>query len=364
MLRIHFTADDLQNIRLAREPDPLWEIVCSLCRLQTGQGPLEFGHWRRSARHRVRRDAPLRDSLRRLGTLVPSFGYIPDFLTPPVTGAALPEELDLLRATPRPHLTRDLDRLAESRALPGWTAALGGPGGGAELTLLTDAFADYFRTLLEPHWTEVRAVVRDDIGRRTRALLDGGTRALLEGLRPFAHWNSPLLEVDYPVDRDLHLQGRGLLLVPSYFCWRRPTAPADAEQPPVLVFPATRSPLILAHASEGGTARLLGRSRAAVLAEVVGRGGGRTTSEIATAVGLALSSASHQLDILRDGGLVTSRRDGKYVLHSATSLGLRILHAGTRETAARTRETAAAPERDRGLRAHDTAGRGTASHKT
>ncbi|GHE64515.1 transcriptional regulator [Streptomyces longispororuber] len=334
MLRIHFTTDDLQNIRLAREPDPLWEIVCSLCRLRTGQGPLEFGHWRRSARHRVPRDAPLRHSLRHLGTLVPSFGYIPDFLTPPVTGAALAEELDLLRATPRPQLARDLARLAESHPLPGWATALGRPGGGAGLTPLTDALADYFRTLLEPHWAEVRAVVRDDIGRRARALLGGGTRALLDSLRPFAHWKSPLLEVDYPVDRDLYLQGRGLLLVPSYFCWRRPTAPADAEQPPVLVFPATRSPLVIAHATEGGTARLLGRSRAAVLAEVVRRSDGRTTSEIATAVGLALSSASHQLDVLRNGGLVTSRRDGKYVLHSATSLGLRILCAGTRGTAA------------------------------
>ncbi|WP_282798176.1 helix-turn-helix domain-containing protein [Streptomyces sp. CC224B] len=342
MLRVHFTTDDLQNIRLAREPDPLWEIVCSLCRLQTGQGPLTFGHWRRSARHRVRGDAPLRHSLRHLATLVPSYGYIPDFLTPPVTGAALPEELDLLRATPRSHLTRDLGRLAESHPLPGWATALGRPGDGAQLTLLADALAAYFRTLLEPHWAEVRAVVRDDAGRRTRALLDGGVRALLEGLRPFARWNSPVLEVDYPVDRDLHLQGRGLLLVPSYFCWRRPTAPADAEQPPVLVFPATRSPLVLTHATEGGTARLLGRSRAAVLAEVVRRSDGRTTSEIATAVGLALSSASHQLDVLRNGGLVTSRRDGKYVLHSATSLGLRILCAGTRGTTA---------TQDRGLRA-------------
>ncbi|MFD1271279.1 hypothetical protein ACFQ51_02890 [Streptomyces kaempferi] len=57
---------------------------------------------------------------------------------------------------------------------------------------------------------------------RSRALLDGGTQALLEGLRPMARWNAPVLEVNYPVERDLYLDGRGLLLVPSYFCWRLP----------------------------------------------------------------------------------------------------------------------------------------------
>ncbi|WP_055533462.1 ArsR/SmtB family transcription factor [Streptomyces graminilatus] len=327
MLRIHFTPHDLRNLRLARRPDPLWEILCSLCRLQTEQGPLEFGDWRSSARRRIRHDPALGDALERLRTLVPSFGYIPDFLTPPVTGAGLLEGLDLLRATPRRRLTRELGLLAEARPLPGWTTALGGPRD-AGLAPLTDAIAEYSDALLAPHWAQVRTVVGNEIGRGTRALLDGGAQALLEGLRPLAHWNSPVLEVDYPVERDLRLGGRGLLLVPSYFCWRRPTALADPELPPVLVYPASRTPLDLAHATPGGTARLLGQSRAAVLTEVALRGG-RTTSEVAVAVGLALSSASHHLGILRDGGLVTSHRDGKYVLHSATSLGLLLLDANS-----------------------------------
>ncbi|MBK3574344.1 hypothetical protein JHN63_11055 [Streptomyces sp. MBT65] len=43
MLHIHFTPLDLQSIRVARRPDPLWELVCATCRLGTNQGPLEFG---------------------------------------------------------------------------------------------------------------------------------------------------------------------------------------------------------------------------------------------------------------------------------------------------------------------------------
>jgi DNA-binding transcriptional ArsR family regulator len=48
---------------------------------------------------------------------------------------------------------------------------------------------------------------------------------------------------------------------------------------------------------------------------------------VARAVGIALPSASYQIGVLRDGGLVASHRDGKYVLHTATSLGERLLGA-------------------------------------
>ncbi|MGC0335396.1 hypothetical protein [Streptomyces sp. SLBN-8D4] len=110
----------------------------------------------------------------------------------------------------------------------------------------------------------------DDVSVRTRVVLDGGTAALLEGLHPFARWNPPYLDVDYPVDRELRLEGRGLMLVPSYFCWRRPTALADPELDPVLVYPVMKQPLEIARAGEKRLDRLLGRTRSAVLVDVAG----------------------------------------------------------------------------------------------
>ncbi|MEV8312170.1 hypothetical protein AB0P36_33920 [Streptomyces flavidovirens] len=86
MLRIHFTGQDLENIRIARSPDPLWEIVCSICRLQTKEGPLAFDPWRRVVRARIRRGGAPRWAAQALRTLVPYATYIPDFLTPPVEG--------------------------------------------------------------------------------------------------------------------------------------------------------------------------------------------------------------------------------------------------------------------------------------
>lgn len=323
MLRIHFTSYDLQNIRVARQPDPLWELMCSVCRLEAGQGPLEFGHWRRSVSQRFAGDSTVGRALRPLRALIPSTGYIPDFLTPPVTGGGLSAGLDQLLRTPRVQLVREMTRLAESRPLPTWAASLGRPGGDA-LKSLANALGIYFRGLLEPHWPHIRSAVGNDVGVRSRALLDGGTQALLEGLRPMARWNAPVLEVNYPIERDLYLEGRGLLLVPSYFCWRRPTALADPGLDPVLVYPVAKTPLALADGTDEGVERLLGRTRAAVLTEVAGQSA-RTTSEVAEAVGIALPSASYQIGVLRDGGLVASHRDGKYVLHTATLLGLRLL---------------------------------------
>ncbi|MET8413727.1 helix-turn-helix domain-containing protein [Streptomyces sp. NPDC005195] len=328
MLRIHFTSYDLQNIRVARQPDPLWELMCSVCRLEAGQGSLEFGHWRRSVSQRFVGDATLGRALRPLRALIPPTGYIPDFLTPPVTGGGLTAGLDQLLRTPRTQLVREMSRLAESRPVPAWAGSLGRPGGDA-LKSLANALGIYFRGLLEPHWPHIRSAVGNDVGVRSRALLDGGTQALLEGLRPMARWNAPVLEVNYPVERDLYLEGRGLLLVPSYFCWRRPTALADPGLDPVLVYPVAKTPLAVADGTDGGVERLLGRTRAAVLTEVAGQSA-RTTSEVAQAVGIALPSASYQIGVLRDGGLVASHRDGKYVLHTATLLGLRVLGTSPR----------------------------------
>ncbi|WP_420309446.1 ArsR/SmtB family transcription factor [Streptomyces sp. YS-B37] len=323
MLRIHFTSQDLQSVRVARQPHALWELVCGVCRLDTRQGALEFGHWRRSVREGLAKDPLARRALLPLQTLIPPVGYIPDFLTPSVTRGGLAVGLEEVRSTSRTRLTRELTRLAESRPLPSWVSSLNRPGVKA-LGTLTRALELSCKTLLEPYWPRIQTAIGNDVELRSRALLDGGTSALLDALRPHARWNAPVLEVNYPVDRELYLEGRGLLLVPSYFCWRRPTALADPTLGPVLVYPVAKQPLEVARASKDGLERLLGRTRTVVLAHLANHGA-RTTSEVASAANIALPSASYQLGVLRDGGLIASHREGQFVRHSATPLGLRLL---------------------------------------
>ena len=326
MLRIYFTPLDLQNIRIARHPDPLWELVCAACRLGTRQGPLEFGAWRQYVRQRSSQDPEIRRALLMLRTLVPTVGYIPDFLTPPVTNEGLPAALEKIRAMPRSRLQHELERLAEAHPLPPWVTSLGSPGD-RSMGSLVEALETSFRVLLEAGWVGIRTAVHDEVDMRSGILLDGGVRALLESLKPLAQWNPPVLEVNYPTNQVLHLGGRGLLLLPSYFCWRRPTALADATLPPVLVYPVTTRPLFALSPNDGGLDRLLGRTRASVLSHTARGNSTRSTSDVAKAAGITLPSASYQLAVLRGGGLVTSHREGQYVRHSVTPLGHRLLNA-------------------------------------
>ncbi|UUU32420.1 helix-turn-helix domain-containing protein [Streptomyces sp. CA-210063] len=130
---------------------------------------------------------------------------------------------------------------------------------------------------------------------------------------------------------DLYLGGRGLRIIPSFFCWPGPIVLKDGSLPPVLVHPVTHDPRWLAPAPPAapGThqalAALLGRARAAVLEEVAE---GRTTSELAGRVGLSPATVSHHVAVLRESGLLTSRRIGGAVLHTLTGLGADLLEGG------------------------------------
>ncbi|WP_339152952.1 helix-turn-helix domain-containing protein [Streptomyces sp. F41] len=384
MLRIHFTAQDLAYVRLARSPDPLWEIVCSLCRLQTDEGPIAFGPWRRAVAAQLR--APggngegtggRRAVALALRSLVPCGPYIPDFLTPAVDGGTidLRQGVDRVLSTPRSRLRRELTLLTESARAgargPG-AAVPGAPpprslrpfageqlarGDAGALRALGGLLTAYDAGFVAPYRPWIDAAVASDVAWRSRELAAGGVRALLETFRPMARWSPPVLEVAYPVERDLHLAGRGLLLVPSYFCWRRPITLFDAALLPVLVYPVEKPveksvELALAGAGggpdpkadvgvgpEGGfgvglptgpvasgasLARLLGPTRAALLYEVASRDCA-TTSELALAVGCSLPNISQQLAILREAGLTACRKEGRCVLHLPTPLGQRLL---------------------------------------
>lgn len=324
MLRIHFTSSDLTTVRIARSPDPLWEIVCSLCRLQTREGAIAFDPWRRTVSGLVRRSAAARGAASALHSLVPRAAYFPDFLTPSVEGGPpdLQAGIDRVLATPRRRLRHELALLSASGGRP-WAGAQLARGDVTALTALGGNLRTYHAEFIAPLWDRIGAATAADLALRTRAVVDGGTQALLNSLRPMAVWEPPVLTVDYPVERDLHLQGRGLLLVPSYFCWRRPIALADDQLQPVLIYPVDKTPSPPT-TSTASLPRLLGSTRAALLYEAAVLTCA-TTSELAAATGVSLPSVSQQLAVLRDSGLVASRRDGKRALHAATPLGHRLL---------------------------------------
>ncbi|MEI7032368.1 ArsR/SmtB family transcription factor [Streptomyces pratensis] len=331
VLRLHFTAQDLEYVRIARSPDPFWEIVCSVRQLQTGEGALAFGPWRRAVAPRLRAGGPDRAVALAMRGLVPPGLSCPDFLpSAPDDGDAGPlRGGDPPPSTPRSRLRRELTLLAASGPLarPLTGERQGERGDTAALRNLGGLLAAYDAAFIHPYRHWIDAAVASDVAWRCRELAAGGTRALLDTFRPMARWSPPVLEVTHSADRDLHLAGRGLLLTPSYFCWRRPIARVDGARLPMLVYPVEKPvqpPSAPGRTAAASLSRLLGATRAALLYEVAAHGCA-TTSELADAVGCSLPNTSQQLAILRGAGLAASRKEGRCVLHRPSPLGRRLL---------------------------------------
>ncbi|MEU6548492.1 winged helix-turn-helix domain-containing protein [Streptomyces sp. NPDC046859] len=290
--------------------------------MATRQGRAVFDIWRADARTALRR-LP-RHQLHLVRALAPPRGSFPDFLNPTESSQGLAEGVAAVLSTPRRRLGQEMSVLARA---PRWLRPLA-EGEPAALEFLGEALHGYFHAALAPHWSAVRAQVEADRAVRAREILRGGVDALLSGLGPSMRWRPPVLETAYPFDRDLRLDGRGLLLVPSVFCWQMPITLTDPDLSPVLVYPAARSYRWWLPQQTGteprALARLLGHGRAVVLRALEDGG---TTSEVARRVGVTPATASEHVGILREAGLAASVRDRNTVLHVLTPLGASLLTA-------------------------------------
>ncbi|WP_405873241.1 winged helix-turn-helix domain-containing protein [Streptomyces sp. NBC_00005] len=317
-VRIHFTDDDLAQIRLAQAPDPMWEALLSMHMLQTDTASAVFGGWRHTVRRRL--TAPVGALLR----LAPPVGYSADFLTPAAGGSGLDAGVGALLSTPRQRLGHDLVELARAgRRLPSWARLLA-DGDKDAVRHLGRLHRHYFATALAPWWSRVRSRFEAERAAHSRYLADGDLGGLLNTLHPGLVWRRPVLEVTgLGVDRDVHLDGRGLLVLPSYFCWRSPTLLKDPALPCVVVYPMPHETALSTANGLRSLNALLGRTRAEILESVADRG--VTTTELAHDTGVSPATASHHVGILRKAGLLSTCRAGRAVLHTVTPLGLALL---------------------------------------
>jgi DNA-binding transcriptional ArsR family regulator len=167
-------------------------------------------------------------------------------------------------------------------------------------------------------WPAIERVVETDLRFRAWQLATRGVAATVDGLHPGIRWRDGVVEVDGPLDADVDLAGRGLQLMPSL--WTRPAFTAHWTQP-TLVYPLGRFAWMAPTATKSHRdplAAVLGTTRARVLRALADE---HTTSGLARALGISLASASTHAAVLRDAGLVTSRRQGQSVRHTLTSLG-------------------------------------------
>ena len=316
---MHFTSDDLSRVRFAGGPDPLWETVLSLNLLGTARGRAVFDPWR--AQVRAGLGVLPRGQLRLLRHLAPPVGDFPDFLTPPQAARGIDAGIEAVLSTPRRQLHRELTVLP---GLPSWVRPLA-DGDPQALAGLGQALRAYHHAAIAPHEPRMQALVDAERAVRARAVLDRGGEGLLAGLGPSMRWNPPVLEATYHLQRDIHLGGRGLLLVPSAFCWRMPITLIDPDLPPVLVYPLPRTPgWWTGPTGPRALANLLGPTRAACLRLIED---GCTTGELARRTGTTPATASQHATTLREAGLTTSTRHRNTVLHTLAPLGTALLKA-------------------------------------
>lgn len=318
MLKVVFEREDVQRVRLAGKADPMWELILGLQKAQKDELPAPFAGWRQEIAGRVSGRSV--ESLRLLQTMVRATGGFPDFLTPFQRVSSIAEGCDAFLATSPDRLSSDLAVTFADRTPSSWVKGLA-RGEREHVHATAGAITTMYDALIGPYWPQVTEVFTHEWSRQTRNLAEQGVGGVLGSLPGVLSWDGRVLRTSYPVEKTVHLAGRGLVLLPSHFCWGSPVTWIDPGLPPVLVYqaPGDRAvrpdgPKLPAH-----LVPLLGRTRAECLRLLLVP---LSTTELAERLGVSLGAASKQAGVLSTSGLVTSARRGKSVVHQATSLGV------------------------------------------
>jgi DNA-binding transcriptional ArsR family regulator len=299
-------------------PHPALEVALSLRVLGSSSVPPHLARWRRQVEPRLPPQAR--------GAWLSGRGHevLPDLLDS-VT-AALDRDAPPPWDVPVPPSGRGGRSAVPDAGSPG---APGEPGEPVRAALRA-----YFETAIAPLWPHLATGVEGDPPARTPHAPRAGYEGLLAALGRDVAWQPPLLRIPCCGERTLDLAGRGLLLIPSYFCWGKPVIVRDAGgTTPVLAYPMRAdAPAWAAGTGQPGEpadrslVALLGRTRAAVLRSV--RTGCNTT-ELSRRAGVSLSTASEHAGVLRGAGLVVSSRKRNEMVHHLTPLGAALLGPDT-----------------------------------
>ncbi|HEY9294004.1 MAG TPA: helix-turn-helix domain-containing protein [Microlunatus sp.] len=289
MLRIRFSGEDLGRLRLARESSPWWDVVLSLRTLRGEPAHPQLSRWRQ----RVLDDCP-------------DVGGI-DVVAPLLT--SMESDTDLQRTF--------------AQRLPGHqrTLTAAAPVGHDQLL---KRIAGYYDLAVRPYAAAISQALRTDWELHSAALFDHGVQELFAGFPPsMLHWQGSTLVGASDHHRDLELTGRGLIMIPSVFCWPHPILAAESATP-ILIYPASGS----ARAAlddhcpqpdeQDRLAGLVGPVRAQIIRSPQWP---VTTAALAEHLGLARSTVSEHIRVLRRAGLVESTRRRNVVQHRLTDQG-------------------------------------------
>ncbi len=320
-VRIQLAGTALARVRFATSP--VFETVMAVDVLRQPGAHAVHLPWVTRARPRLR-EVPHLALLQALldHELKPAYLMpVPDDRMPD-----LDTELRWVRATPTAQVRGDLDRRG-GRLPPPLRDLHTEPRVG--LTRVVTAIRACHELLLAPHWPRITRLLEADITHRARILATGGIVAVFADLHRDVTWTDGELvlrgghRAHHPVTIDL--TGHGLILSPSVFAWPRTWTSTRPTGAGIVRYPARGIATIWEthEPAPDAIATLIGRTRAALL-ELLGAPA--TTAELATRLQVTPGAVSQHLNVLRDAGLVTTRRHGRAVIHLRTTQGDALLH--------------------------------------
>jgi DNA-binding transcriptional ArsR family regulator len=316
VLRFVVGRDDLLNSRFALSPIvELENLLRKLNRRQPALPP-EWAARVTPAYARLRRETALDAVL-----ALQSARYGPAFVVQPPASMTQTIEQDLaaIRATPLAQARHEIDECLsrESTSDERVLKVLRDP---SVATILADAMATAWHELVAPDWPALRAVLERDVIHRGGLLSTGGWSAALAGLHKRLRWHDGAIEMS-GVDGTFHLDGAGLLLVPSVYGWPKAGVYTEPPWPKTLVYPARGTAALWepsTAAPPDALASLLGRTRARLL---VALSDPASTTQLAKTLTLAPGAVGDHLAVLRNAGLAARARAGRSVLYRRTPLG-------------------------------------------
>lgn len=305
-----FGPDALQASRFAVSPlaETLSEITLlrkALDRRVASPRVEAFGRW-------LGTDPFVRGLLR----LVTATKYLPDFVAIPPQGGLTGSLVDELAAM------RAIDDV-EARAMLAEAQQFAWASDGiawAEVDRITHRtarmFTDFWAQFVEPDWQRRRAIMERDIHHRAGVIAVSGWRRALEGLAPGVQWvGHDAIQFSTQSYADRHIGSDGLIFVPHTGLSGQWTCESPSRI--AFVYPA-KGTMAEDSRMDAGVARLLGRGRASIVAELRMSA---TPSQLAVVLGVSLGTVSAHLAALREAGVVTTRRSGRTVYYELTSVG-------------------------------------------
>jgi DNA-binding transcriptional ArsR family regulator len=187
---------------------------------------------------------------------------------------------------------------------------------------LLDFLEAYWQETFAGTWSEVEHLLPTEVERARGAIDDGEVFALLEPFKNEVKVDraTGILERRSPHEHTVAPTAeRPVHFYPSVYIWPHVRVNCDAPWPLAVAYPAefvAREARRAAASSELAAAlRVAGDPTRLGILRLVSRQP-RTTEELAALVGLSSSGLSNHLKALTESALVTSRRDGWYVLYS------------------------------------------------